>query len=54
MIKETIRLTVTEVVQLLNLLEKNERDGEYWGNREHYWRRHKRIAAELESSSMSH
>jgi hypothetical protein len=46
----TIRLTETEVTQLLHLLEKNESSGEYWGNKQQYWKRHKRIAGKLESN----
>lgn len=40
-------LTKAEVNHLLGLLMNNEREGWYAGNKEQYWKRHKRITQKL-------
>ena len=37
---EKIELTKVEIEHLLDLLELNEREGWYYGNKEHYLKRH--------------
>ena len=42
-----VSLTDTERNHLLSLLEWNERDGIYYGNKDYYWRRHQKLIEKL-------
>lgn len=39
--------TIGEINHLLNLLLDNEREQWYYGNKEQYWERHKRILEKI-------
>jgi len=43
-----LKLTKGKINHLLGVLEVNEREGFYWGNKEQYWKRHHEMKAELE------
>lgn len=43
----TLTLTVAETRHLLVLLQDSARSGEYYGNRDEYWKRHQRIVEKL-------
>jgi len=45
---KTIKLTSPEILHLFNLIQSNEEEGSYWGNREEYWKRSKRIKEKLD------
>lgn len=45
-----LRLKDSEVGHILSLLEQNERDGWYYGNEKHYWKRHESIKKQLTES----
>ena len=45
--KIDVPLTAPEMNHILTLLEDNEREGSYYGNRAHYWSRSQRIKARL-------
>lgn len=47
-----IDLSPIERDHLLSLLTYNAEEGSYWGNREHYWKRHQRLVDALESPSV--
>jgi len=42
-----IKFTPAEVSHILNIIDHNERDGIYSGNRDHYWKRSNRIKEKL-------
>jgi hypothetical protein len=46
-----VRLSEVEVDHLLTLLRDAELEGSYYGNREHYWKRHARIWRKLQVAS---
>lgn len=39
--------TISEINHLLTLLEWNEKEGNYYGNKEQYFKRHKSIIEKL-------
>ncbi len=45
---ELKNLTKGKIHHLLGLLETNEREGWYFGNKEQYWNRHRELEAELQ------
>ena len=46
----TIQLAPAEITHLLNILHDTEKRGEYYGNKEHYWKRNTRIVGKLKDS----
>ncbi len=40
----TIKLTLPELDHIIWALEMVKRNGEYYGNREQFWKRHKRVS----------
>ncbi len=40
----TIKLTLPELDHIICALEMVKRNGEYYGNREQFWKRHKRVS----------
>ena len=45
--KLIVQLTPVEILHLLNLLNDAEQKGEYYGNKEQYWKRNTRIVEKL-------
>ena len=45
--KIKIELTQGEVNHLMGLIEDNEREGCYWGNKEQHWNRSERLKNKL-------
>lgn len=45
--KDTDKLTNSEITHLITLIERNEEDGSYYAPREQYWVRSKRIKEKL-------
>jgi hypothetical protein len=43
-----LKLNKAKVGHLLELLEANEREGAYYGNKKHYEKRHNELKADLE------
>jgi hypothetical protein len=43
-----MKLSSAKINHLLNLLEVNERDEWYYGNKKHYWERHNELKKDLE------
>lgn len=43
-----LKLTKAKIHHLLYLLEQNEREGWYFGFKEHYIKRHKQLKSDLE------
>ena len=48
--KLTVQLTPVEILHLLNLLNDAEQRGEYYGNKEQYWKRNTQIVEKLKDS----
>ncbi len=46
-----MKLTRVEVDHLLTVLVSIKAEGNYYGNRAQYWRRHERIVAKLEAEA---
>ncbi len=42
-----MKLTLAEINHLLCLIDDNEREGNYWGNKQHYWKRSERLKQKL-------
>ncbi len=40
----TIKLTLPELDHVIFALKKIKENGEYYGNREQFWKRHKRVS----------
>jgi len=46
--EKTIKLTIPEIDHIFNLIKGNEEEGCYYGNRNQYWDRSKRIKQKLD------
>ena len=42
-----LKFDAAEISHLLTMLRDTEERGEYYGNREQYWKRHKRIETKI-------
>lgn len=48
---KAIKLTASEVNHIVELMYLNKNKGEYYGNREQYWKRHQRILDKIETQN---
>ena len=44
-----VKLTSSEINHIIELMYLNKNRGEYYGNREQYWKRHQRILDKIEN-----
>lgn len=48
---KSVKLTSSEVNHIVELMYLNKNKGEYYGNREQYWKRHQRILDKLDNKN---
>lgn len=48
---KSVRLTASELTHIIELMFMNKNSGEYYGNREQYWKRHQRILDKLDNQN---
>ncbi len=48
---KSVRLTASELTHIIELMFMNKNRGEYYGNREQYWKRHQRILDKLDNQN---
>lgn len=49
--KVQVTLTIAELNHIHGLLDMNEEEGWYFGNKEQYWKRHERLKEKLQDLS---
>jgi hypothetical protein len=48
---KAIKLTASEINHIIELMYLNKNQGEYYGNREQYWKRHQRILDKIDNQN---